>query len=149
MKSFFEEKNYQELLTRIKNVDAKTKSQWGKMNVPQMMHHCQKALEIPLEKATIRKPNLLMKMLFSTFKPSLYNDKPWKQSLPTAKEFVVRDEKEFEKEKKHLLELMEEFHNKGAKGTFPVHPAFGKFTNEQWGQAQYKHIDHHLRQFGA
>ena len=29
------------------------------------------------------------------------------------------------------------------------HPVFGSFTPEQWGQMQYKHLDHHLRQFNV
>ena len=29
------------------------------------------------------------------------------------------------------------------------HPIFGAFTHQQWGQLQYKHLDHHLRQFGV
>ncbi|MBL0146112.1 MAG: DUF1569 domain-containing protein [Chitinophagaceae bacterium] len=30
-----------------------------------------------------------------------------------------------------------------------VHPFFGKFTGDQWGKFMYKHLDHHLQQFGV
>ena len=84
-----------------------------------------------------------------TFKGMMYNDKPWKQNLPTAKEFIVTNTKEFEKEKTQLISLLEEFNQKNENKALPPHPIFGSFTNEQWGKMQYKHLDHHLRQFGA
>ncbi|MFN8062465.1 MAG: DUF1569 domain-containing protein [Vicinamibacterales bacterium] len=31
----------------------------------------------------------------------------------------------------------------------PAHPAFGTMSREDWGVLLHKHIDHHLRQFGA
>ena len=30
-----------------------------------------------------------------------------------------------------------------------IHAFFGKLTGEEWGRLMHKHIDHHLRQFGA
>ena len=30
-----------------------------------------------------------------------------------------------------------------------VHPFFGTLTGKQWGETQYKHVDHHFRQFGV
>jgi hypothetical protein len=30
-----------------------------------------------------------------------------------------------------------------------VHPMFGKMTADQWGRSMWKHLDHHLRQFGV
>lgn len=149
MKTLFDSDSYNEIIKRIETVTYDAQPLWGKMNSPQMIHHCQKALEIPLEKATVKSPGLFMKLLMKTFKTTLYNDKPWRQNLPTAKEFLVRDDKDFEPEKEHLLCLLEEFYSKGINGNFPIHPIFGRFTNHQWGQSQYKHMDHHLRQFNC
>jgi hypothetical protein len=33
--------------------------------------------------------------------------------------------------------------------TWPEHPAFGKLSTRAWGVLIYRHMDHHLRQFGA
>jgi len=30
-----------------------------------------------------------------------------------------------------------------------VHAFFGSLTGAEWGVSTYKHLDHHLRQFGA
>jgi hypothetical protein len=34
-------------------------------------------------------------------------------------------------------------------GSGPEHFIFGAMTMEQWNALQWKHIDHHLRQFGV
>ena len=74
---------------------------------------------------------------------------PWKQNLPTAPDFVIKDQRDFSTEKLRLLNMMEEFHEAGPEGIgrYP-HPMFGNFTKDQWGKAMYKHVDHHLQQFG-
>jgi hypothetical protein len=53
-------------------------------------------------------------------------------------------------EKEALLELVNKFYASGPAGItkFP-HPFFGSFTPDQWGKSMYKHLDHHLRQFGV
>lgn len=149
MKSLFDTEAYKEINTRLETLSPNETPKWGKMNPAQMLHHCQKAFEVPLGKSDLKRPNIFVRTLVKTFKKSLYNDKPWKQSLPTTKQFKVTEPRDFQKEKNRLKELMEEFHQKGADYNWPEHPAFGQFTASQWGQMQYKHMDHHLRQFGA
>ncbi len=149
MKSIFDNEAHIELKQRVEKVDVKNPPIWGKMNAGQMMHHCQKAFELPLGKSTVKKSNFLIRQLFKLFKSTMYNDKLWKKSLPTVKEFVVKDTKDFAVEKQKLMMLMDEFVKTGKEKTFDPHPSFGHFTQEQWGKMQYKHLDHHLRQFGV
>ena len=149
MKSIFDENAYQEILERISCLDPESKGLWGKMNIAQMLHHCQHPLAIALERKTLKKPNFLMKLLLKGFKASMYNDKPWKPSSPTPKEFRVNSKKDFTEEKSQLLSMIADFHEKKNRSSWNPHPAFGHFSHEQWGQMQYKHLDHHLRQFGV
>lgn len=149
MKSFFEEQSYEELLSRINQLSPSTQPGWGKMDVAQMMHHCQKPLELALGRNTIKKPGLFLRMMVPLFKSALYNDKLWKQGMQTAPEYVVSDPKEFETEKNALLAVSADFHAERDRESWPRHPMFGNLTQEQWGKMQYKHLDHHLRQFGV
>lgn len=150
MKSIFEEESYNEILNRLNHITPDSKAQWGKMNVTQMLTHCQKPLELALEKISLQKPNFFMGFLMKQMSSALYNNKPWKQGLPTAKEFVITDVKDFLSEKEKLVVLIKEMHTrKTDEKPFPVHPYFGKFTHEEWGKSAYKHLDHHLTQFGA
>ena len=149
MKSLFDDKTHSEVIARINYLDATTKGQWGKMQVAQMLRHCQYPLKVALGKYSMKKPNPFMKLLFKSFKKNMYNDKPWKQNLPTVPGFQVINERDFSAEKEKLVSLVNDFHQEKDKKEREPHPAFGYFTYEQWGQTQYKHLDHHLRQFGV
>ena len=49
-----------------------------------------------------------------------------------------------------LLKYIEKFQAGGEEKctTYP-HPFFGKVTPREWSIGMYKHLDHHLRQFGV
>jgi len=148
MQSLFNEQAYAEILERLDRLSPESQPKWGKMDVAQMLAHCSEPLKVPLGKLTLAKPNAIMKLLFSFFKKSLYDDKPWKQGLPTSKEYKIVNERDFEKEKEALKSLINEFYSERIKTEWPPHPFCGHFTTEQWGKMQYKHLDHHFRQFG-
>lgn len=145
MKSIFDPETYQEIKDRLQNIDENSQRQWGKMSPGQTMFHCQGPLNIMLEKVDYGfKPNWLAQILF---KKALYNDKPWRKNLPTAKPFKNFGEKDLKTEKQKLIELIDELYSHREKEEWNPHPGFGYFTKQQWGQMQYKHLDHHLRQF--
>jgi len=147
MKSLFNEEAYKELLNRIENLNDNTQANWGKMNVGQMAWHCQGPFNIMLEKNDYgMKPNWFAKVFF---KKSLYNDTSWRKGLPTAKFLKTQEVKDLKTEKAKLLTLINEAHAQRNKAEWTPHPAFGYFTAAQWGQMQYKHLDHHLKQFGV
>ena len=147
MKSLFEDTTFLETKKRLNKLEPTIQPKWGKMNLGQMLNHCQKPLELALQKENFQlKPNLLAKWFF---KKALYNDTLWSKGLPTPKAFKVVSKKDFVSEKAQLEMLITEFYNKKERTEWPPHPVFGKFTPEQWGKMQYKHLDHHLRQFGV
>ncbi len=147
MKSFFEDGVYDEISSRLNTLNKDTSANWGKMNIGQMLYHCQMPLNIILEKEDYGvKPNWLINLLF---KKSMYSDKLWRKNLPTAPGFAIKDEKDFDTQKKAITNLIEELDAQREKEDWQPHPAFGKMTKEQWGKMQYKHLDHHFRQFGV
>ncbi len=150
MNSLFETESQKEILNRVANLTNNNISQWGKMNVAQMLKHCQGPLEVAIgNKQLNTKIGFMKKLLFKAFKPTMYNDKPWTHNLPTAKEYVVEQQHDFDTEKQQLIAVVEEFSALNTNKSWPKHPFFGGFTTEQWGKLQYKHLDHHLTQFGA
>jgi hypothetical protein len=149
MKSLFTTEAHTEILNRLEKLDNQMQPQWGKMNVSQMLTHCRFPLQVALQDMTLEKPNVFKRLLFSMFKSSLYDDKPWKKGLPTTKEFIVNVPKDFHSEKTKLVEKINQFHAEKSKTDWPPHPMFGNFTSLQWGKMQYKHLDHHLKQFGV
>jgi Protein of unknown function (DUF1569) len=149
MKNLFDKDTYTEITNRINTLTFQSQRQWGKMNVAQMLAHCKEAFKVPLSDKKM--PRMFIGLLLGwAFKKKLYSEDPWKRNLPTAPNFIIKDERDFEKEKQELADLINQFYNGGPQkvGLFP-HPMFGSFTSEQWGKAMYKHIDHHLKQFGV
>ena len=149
MKNLFDKDTHTEIMQRINSLNTASQRQWGKMNVAQMLAHCKEAFKVPLSDKKM--PRMLLGLLVGwMIKSKLYNESPWKQNLPTAPNFIIKDERDFEKEKQELSGLIDQFYYGGPEnvGRYP-HPMFGSFTKEQWGKAMYKHLDHHLTQFGA
>ena len=150
MKNLFNAETHAEILSRIDSLTESSKRQWGKMEVGQMLYHCQFPLRIALKRYNFtKKPNPILKLLFKTFKKNMYSDKLWKPNLPTAKGLKVTKPKDFIPEKQKLIVLVNDFYLERNREMWDPHPMFGFFTKEQWGKMQYKHLDHHLRQFGV
>jgi hypothetical protein len=149
MKNLFDREAFDEIMRRMSALTPETQRQWGKMDVSQMLAHCKEAFKVPLSDKKI--PRMFLGLLLGwMMKSKLYNDEPWKKNLPTAPNFIIRDQRDFNAEKKELSEMISRFHEAGPEnvGRFP-HPFFGTFTKEQWGKSMYKHLDHHLKQFGV
>jgi hypothetical protein len=149
IQNLFEKEIYQEILERMEKLTPASTRQWGKMTVAQMLAHCKEAFRVPLSDKPMSR-NVIGWLLGWIFKKKLYDDTPWKPGLPTAPQFKITDERDFNKEKKELLQLIDKFYSLGpaSVGKYP-HPMFGSFTSEQWGKMMWKHLDHHLRQFGC
>ena len=147
IKNLFDDAVKQEITERISKLTASTQHQWGKMDVAQMLAHVQIPMGVAFGTNTV-KGNWLMKLILPLFKKALYDDKPWKQGLPTDKTFIMTGQsKDFEVEKNQLLDKINRFSESNMINE--KHPVFGKLTKEQWSKATWKHIDHHLKQFGV
>jgi hypothetical protein len=147
MKSLFDLEAYQEIQRRVGELKSEDKGQWGKMDVGQMVWHCQVPLKLAIKnKPNKKKGNILVRWFF---KKSLYNDTPWRKNLPTSPFAKASEPKDFTVERYKLLDLISECYELKDRDTWNPHPLFGKLTHEQWGKLQYKHLDHHLRQFGV
>ena len=147
IKNLFDAAVKQEIVTRINTLTPQSQRQWGKMDIAQMLAHVQMPMDVALGTSSV-KGNWLMKLILPLFKKVLYDEKPWKQGLPTDKTFVMTGQsKDFETEKNSLLDKVNRFSE--ATMINEKHPVFGKLTKEQWSKATWKHLDHHLKQFGA
>lgn len=149
MKSLFEKSSFEEIEGRINKLTTETQPLWGKMSVDQMLAHCVETMAVVLEKKKLPR-SFLGYILGPLFKAKYYDDSPSSKNSPTASEFIITDQRDFETEKTSLLAMIRNFHQGGEeKCTKEPHSFFGKLTPEQWGKGVYKHLDHHLRQFGV
>lgn len=147
IKNLFEPSVKQEIIDRINKLTPEAQRKWGKMDVAQMLAHCGLPLQVVMGEKTLQVSGI-KKMIFPLFKKILYSDTPYKQGLPTDKLYVMTGtSKDFEVEKQKLIEQLNSFIETSA--VVEKHPVFGKLSKEQWSKATWKHIDHHLKQFGV
>ncbi len=150
MKNAFDLKDTEEFINRINTLNADTPAKWGKMNVSQMLAHCNVSYELAFENIH-KKPNPVMKLVLKFIvKKSIVNEAPYKQGLPTAPEFIIKDKKDFEKEKGRLINYIKKTQELGESHFDKKEStSFGVLTKTEWNNMFSKHLDHHLNQFGA
>ena len=97
------------------------------------------------------RPNLFMRFLLKLLvKNYVVNEKPYKHNSHTAPQFIIKETKDFEAEKARLVQhvlqtqALGEAHFQGKESH-----SFGPLTSQEWNNMFYKHLDHHLRQFGV
>lgn len=139
-----------QIISRIVKLTPKTVNLWGKMNVSQMLAHCNVTYEMAFENIH-PKPNFIMGLILKTFvKKTVVNENPYKKNNPTAPAFLIKDEKNFELEKKRLIEYISKSQQLGESyfdGKESL--SFGKLNTIEWNNMLYKHLNHHLGQFGV
>ena len=149
MKSLFDPVVYEEIVRRVESIQPGSERQWGKMSVAQMLEHTARALEMAAGK-TPRKQAFLGKMIGWIFWKDFVGEKPFPRNGPTGPDFIVEGEPDFRLTREKVKTLLAELHALGEKGCEGnIHGFFGRMTGAEWGVTQYKHMDHHLRQFGA
>ena len=136
------------LLARQRALRPDSPRQWGKMNAAQMVTHCARALETGTGDRPM-KQKLIGKILMPFFRKSILGEKPFSRNGPTDPSFIVADEREFSTEREKLVDLIAKFVQRGSDAAGnETHAFFGTMTGQEWGETMYKHIDHHLQQFG-
>jgi hypothetical protein len=149
-KSLFETETVVELEQRIGRLRPDSERLWGKMTAAQAVAHCSASMQWAV--GDKRPPRMFVgRLLGFIVKPMVFaNDEPMRRNSPTAKDLVVQDNRNLESETERLRQLIERFAKGGPAGcTTHPHSFFGPLTPEQWSALMYKHLDHHLRQFGV
>lgn len=150
MKTLFDTAALDEMKERLARLVPDSPRQWGKMSPSQAMEHTARVLEMATGDDQPIKQIFLGKALSWIFKNKFLGEEPFRKNAPTGPDYVVKDEPEFDATRERLKELIAKFNSMGEAGLDGnVHPFFGRLTGKQWGETQYKHVDHHLRQFGV
>ena len=146
MKNLFNAADKQEIIKRINALNVNSKGQWGTMTVAQMFKHNTLPMKMALTNPKMKR-NLISRIMGPLIKTAVIGAKPFKKNGFTPKEFKVDTREVFDTQKTALLDLVNQFipSNVSDKN----HPFFGPLTEAEWGQSQYKHLDHHLTQFGV
>ncbi|MBZ0204548.1 MAG: DUF1569 domain-containing protein [Ignavibacteria bacterium] len=149
MKDLFNPEVNSKFIERINMLSKDSKALWGKMGPAEMLFHCSMAMKSAFGDVKLKRA-FIGYLFGSMAKKNMLSDKPFKQGLPTDSSFKAKEKKNFEDEKKLLIELVKKFETGGPGGiTSESHPFFGKLNIDEWNTLTTKHLDHHLGQFGV
>jgi inhibitor of KinA sporulation pathway (predicted exonuclease) len=139
-----------EFKERIDKLTPKTQPLWGKMDVAQMLAHCNVSYEMVYEQHH-KAPNPFVKFLLKAFvKKTVVGNELYKKNSSTAPAFIINGTKDFEIEKKRLKDYLNKVLQDGEhyfEGKESL--SFGKLSSKEWNNLFYKHLHHHLTQFGV
>jgi hypothetical protein len=148
--NIFRSETTQELIKRINQLTPATKPLWGRMNAAQKLAHLCVMYEMVFDNIH-KRPNAMMRFLISLVaKGTVVGDRPYPRNARTAPAFVISDQRDFEKEKKRLIDYIIRTQKSG-ESFFDGRESlsFGKLTLPEWNNYFYKHLNHHLTQFGV
>ena len=150
MKNMFDAATANEVKARIAQLRPDSERLWGTMSAAQMAAHCAVGMQMTL--GDVNPPRIFIGRIIGPLikRRALGNDEPLRRNSPTAKVLVVSDARDLETERERLLGFIDRFVETGAEGcTKHPHAFFGPMTPAEWAELSYKHLDHHLRQFGV
>ncbi len=136
------------MVGRLKTLAPDAQPVWGKMTAPQMLAHCRKPFACAAGEQVSKRG--LIGLLFGRFAKRKFidSDAPFNRNSPTDPKFLEPDANDFEAERSALIEAVLGFGKDGPRTSDP-HPFFGNLEREDWDRLMWKHLDHHLRQFGV
>ncbi len=147
MKTLFDIFDREEVVGRIEHVTAESKPQWGKMNAEMMLAHLVASMRMAKGELEVKPKK--MPIRFFPLRQLIVYWLPFPKGAPTAPELLPSDPGAIEENKRQLAQLIKDVGGRGAMDLWPYHPAFGNLGRRGWGVLTWRHIDHHLRQFGA
>jgi hypothetical protein len=149
MNSVFQADTVAALRTRIEQLTPESKPLWGTMDVAKMLAHCNVTYELVYEAGRKRPPFFVRLLLRVLVKPIIVNEKPFKINSQTGPDFIIKSDRDFGTEKARLLAYIEQTRELG-EASFEGREShnFGVLTAREWNNMFWKHLDHHLRQFG-
>ncbi|NQV71758.1 DUF1569 domain-containing protein [bacterium] len=137
---------YEAAVQRIQKLTPTTAAEWGKMDAAQMMAHCAETIDVANGKPLKGTPWYVS--LFGWYiKKMVLSDKPYPKNLRTHPQYLMSDPEDFERQKQRLLNSLKAMIALGRVNS--THSLFGIMTPEEKGWGMYKHLDHHLSQFGV
>ncbi len=136
------------MIARIATLPAGATGQWGKLTAPQMLAHLSDGLRMSYGDLPC-KPKGSWLMRTALVKWLVIDRMQWPKGTPTAPELLARTAEPWEEERAQLIALVKRFEREASRTSWPDHPAFGALTGPQWGRLAWKHLNHHLTQFGG
>jgi hypothetical protein len=137
---------------RIARLRPDSARQWGGMTPHQALCHMSDAFRLSLNERTAADVPTAFRPVIRLV--ALWLPLRWPggriKTVPEAEQGAGGTPPgEFERDRADLLALMTRFCAATPAQRCPTHPIFGPMSPTAWGRWGYRHVDHHLRQFGV
>ena len=136
------------LVERLGRLRPDAQAQWGTLDTGRMLCHLSAALDEALGARTIPPQKGPAMLRHFPMKQMAVYVIPMPRGAKAPAELLPGSSGDFEAERRRVVERLE----RAAalpRGAGPAHFLFGAMTTDQWNALTWKHIDHHLRQFGC
>ncbi len=148
MGSILNESDREAICNRVRSLSASSTARWGRMSVTEMLHHLRLSAQMAVGELEVASAN---KRAFQVFplKHLILYVLPFPKGAPTAPALLPDAAASLEEERAALLALLVRIGTGPRQGAGPAHPLFGSMSWREWGAVTHKHVDHHMKQFGA
>lgn len=150
MSTLFDPSERATLVTRVRRLRPDSARQWGRMTPHQAVCHLADAFRFALGEKPAASAGTVMGPFMRWVALSL--PMRWPHGVKTMPEMEQgiggTPPLEFERDRAELLTLVDRFCARDRDAPWPAHPIFGAMQAHHWGRWGYRHLDHHLRQFG-
>ena len=147
MNTLWDDAARRELLARIDRIESSSKPKWGRMTAERMLAHLAESLKMATGELHCKSKRLPIR--FFPLKQLILYVFPFPKGSPTAPELLAGAEAPVGAIRAEIHRLAEKFVSQRDQAAWPEHPAFGKLDAKGWGHLSYKHLAHHLEQFGV
>lgn len=134
------------LLARLKRVPPDAKPAWGRLDAPRMVCHVADQMRVALGDLPTKPVHTFASRTFLKFLVISTGFEAPRGKVQTAPEMLTSRPASWEGDLSACLELAERV---GRGDAHAVHPAFGPLSPKEWGRLSWKHLSHHLAQFGV
>jgi hypothetical protein len=150
MKTWFDPRDRAAILQRVERLTADRVPRWGRMNAQEAICHLADLVRVALNEKRCEPLGLPLSWpVISTFIVWIM---PWPKGVDTAPELRpglgMTSPTEFDRDRRELVALLQRFSDHPVDRAFGPSPAFGPMGRASWGRFMWRHLDHHLRQFG-
>lgn len=151
MKNWFDPGDPDAVLQRLERLTPDARPRWGALSAREMLCHLADLARVALGEKTARRVDGPLRL------PGIAHAVvwllPWPKGAPTAPEALpgrgMTEPREFQADKRALIEVLGRFGTTPADQAFAPNPVFGSLSRRGWGRFMWRHVDHHLRQFGV
>lgn len=147
MKTLWQREACEDIESRLARLVPDGRARWGRMSAPQMICHLAESMRMALGDLPVARKNLPIR--YPPLKQFIIYLAPFPKGAPTAPELLARMPRDWNADVAEFRTLVGRFSARGEQAAWPEHPAFGRLSGRAWGVLAYRHIDHHLKQFGA